>query len=200
MPDLKPGLRSLGVPDPYLPRVQRPSLDQLASVMATLPVPPVLPTHAGAVVAVVGAGKNLARTVDLVATELSLGERDVLRYGESPGLDRQIARRRASGRTSVVAIHAGPGLSLQPDLCALLERAAPDLVLAAVGAECKRVDVAHWIGELPTVDALALWDLSATRTPAELLGVLPISFVDGEASSSFAWTLVLAHRAMECRQ
>ena len=48
-----------------------------------------------------------------------------------------------------------------------------------------------------TVDALALWDLSGTRTPGELLGVLPIAFVDGEASSSLGWTLALARRAMD---
>ena len=41
-------------------------------------------------------------------------------------------------------------------------------------------------GELPSVDALALWDLSGTRTPAELLGVLPIAFVDGEPGSPWA--------------
>ena len=79
----------------------------------------------------------------------------------------------------------------------LLEQAVPDYVLAAVGAGCKRVDVEHWIGELLRVDALALWGLSGTRTPAELLGLLPIAFVDGEPSSSLGWTLSLAARAME---
>jgi hypothetical protein len=58
------------------------------------------------------------------------------------------------------------------------------------------VDVEHWVGEVPAVDALALWDLSGTRTPAELLGVLPIAFVDGEPASTLAWTLLLAGRAM----
>ena len=49
------------------------------------------------------------------------------------------------------------------------------------------------------VDALALWDLSGTRTPAELLGVLPIAFVDGEAGSALGWTLFLAGRAVGWR-
>ncbi len=111
-------------------------------------------------------------------------------------LGRQIARRRAGDRTSLLAVAAAPGAPLGGDLRGLLEQAAPDYVLAAVGAHCKRVDVEHWVGELPTVDALALWDLSETRTPAELLGVLPIAFVDGEPSSSLAWTLLLARRAM----
>ena len=196
----------------YLPRGQRPSLDQLATVMGTLPVSPALPSRTGAVVAVVASEPNLDRTVDLLTAELLLAQRDVLRFGGSPGatrlrsadltsaegarLGRQIARRRAGDRTSLLAVAAAPGAPLGGDLRGLLEQAAPDYVLAAVGAHCKRVDVEHWVGELPTVDAMALWDLSGTRTPAELLGVLPIAFVDGEPSSSLAWTLLLAHRAM----
>jgi hypothetical protein len=181
--------------------------------MATLPVPPALPIRTGAVVAVVGSDRNLDRTVDLVTAELSLGQRDVLRFAGSPGdapvrpaevtsaegqrLGRQIARRRAGGRTSVVAVQAGPGMPLGREDRGLVEQAAPDYVLAAVDAACKRVDVEHWIGELLRVDALALWDLSGTRTPAELLGVIPIAFVDGEPSSSLGWTLALAGRAMD---
>jgi hypothetical protein len=194
MPDLRSGLRSVGVPNSYLPRGPRPSLDQLADVMGTLPVPRALPTRSGAVVAVVGSEANLDRTVDLLTAELSLAQRDVLRSGGSPG--RQIARRRASGRTSLLAVDAGPGVPFGSDVRGLLQQVAPDYVLAAVDAHCKRADVEHWVGELPAVDALALWDLSGTRTPAELLGVLPIAFVDGEPSSPLAWTLILARRAM----
>ena len=132
IPDLRPGLRSLGVPDSYLPRGQRPSLDQLAAVMGTLPVSPALPTRTGAVVAVVASEPNLDRTVDLLTAELSLGQRDVLRFGGSPGaarlrsadltsaegarLGRQIARRRASGRTSLLAVDAAPGVPLGRDV------------------------------------------------------------------------------------
>jgi hypothetical protein len=213
IPDLRPGLRSLGVPDIYVPRGQRPSLDQLASAMGTLPVAPALPTRSGAVVAVIASDRDLERTVDLVSAELSLGQRDVLRSVASPGADlvgpadvpsaeverlgRRIARRRACGRTSLLALQAEPGTPLGRDLCRLLDQATPDYVLAAVGAACKRVDVEHLIGELLRVDALTLWDLSRTRTPAELLGLLPIAFVDGEPSSSLGWTLTLAGRATE---
>jgi hypothetical protein len=212
IPDLRPGLRSLGVPASYVPRGQRPSLDQLASVMATLPESPVLPTHAGAVVAVVGSDRNLDRTVDLVAVKLSLGQRDVLRFGGSPGTDlgrpadasdeglrlgRQIARRKACGRTSLVAVQAEPGMPLGPEVRGVLDQVAPDYVLAAVDAARKRADVEYWIGELLIVDALAVWDLSDTRTPAELLDVLPIAFVEGEPSSPLRWTLALASRAMD---
>jgi hypothetical protein len=216
LPDLKPGLRSLGVPGSFLPPGRRPSLDLLAEVMATLPHPAALPTGKGAVVAVVGAGDDLARTIDLVRSELNLGLRDVLQFGQIPGapsegardvariggtrLDRQIARRRANGRRSVVVVHAAPGRSVDRETRGCLEYAAPDYVLAAVSAGCKRVDVKHWIGELPAVDALALWDLSGTRTPAELLGAAPIAFVDGQAGSALGWTLLLAGRAVGWRQ
>ena len=216
LPDLNAGLRSLGVPSSYLPPGRCPSLDLLAEVMGTLPVPAALPTGMGAVVAVVGAGDHLSRTVDLLMSELSLGRRDVLYCGPSsdapregagnvvaaggPRLGRQIARRRASGRRSVVAVRAVPGRLLERETSESLELVAPDYVLAAVGAGCKRADVEHWMGELPTVDAVALWELAGTRTPAELLGVRPIAFVDGEAGSPLGWTLFLAGRAVGCRQ
>ena len=119
--------------------------------MGTLPVPPALPTRTGAVVAVVGSEPNLDRTVDLVTAELSLGQRDVLRFGGSPGaarlrsadltsaegarLGRQIARRRASGRTSLLAVACrDPVRRCGREIRGLLEQAAPDYVLAAVGA------------------------------------------------------------------
>jgi hypothetical protein len=208
-PDLKSGLRSLGVPDAYLPPGRRPSLDLLADVMATLPAPGPLPTGRGAVVAVVGAGEDLARTVDLVTSELALGQRDVLQSSETDTgtsaaagrrLERDMARRRADGRRSVLAVPAAPGRPLPTETRARLEHAAPDYVLVAVSAGTKRADVEHLIGELPTVDALAVWDLSATRTPAELLGVLPIALVDGEAGSPLGWTLFLAGRAVGWRR
>jgi hypothetical protein len=213
IPDLRPGLRGLGVPDSFVPRGQRPSLDQLASVMGRLPVPPALPTRSDAVVAVIGSDRDLDRTVDLVRAQLSLGQRDVSRFvgssvadlvgpadvtsAESRRLGRQIARRRSSGRPSLLALQAGPGMPLGRELRGLLDQATPDYVLAAVGAACKRVDVEHLIGELPRLDALALWDLSGTRTPAELLGVHPIAFVEGEPSSPLGWTLTLAGRVLD---
>jgi hypothetical protein len=96
----------------------------------------------------------------------------------------------------VVALAAAPGRSLPTETRACLEDAAPDYVLVAAAAGCKRADVEYLIGELPNVDALALWDLAGTRTPAELLGVQPIAFVDGEAGSPLRWTLLLAGRAV----
>ena len=211
-PDLRRALRRLGVPTSYLPTGPRPSLDQVADVLGTLPRPPALPTRTGGVVAVVGSDEHLDRTVALVATALSLAPRDVLEFrpsprpaphgtpdaraAEGPRLLRQIGRRRASGRTSLLAVPARPGTPLPGEALGFLAQAAPDYVLAAVGAQCKRVDVEHWVGELATVDALALWDLSGTRTPGELLGARPIAFLDGEASSPLGWTLALVRRAM----
>jgi hypothetical protein len=202
IPDLGPGLRSLGLPRSYRPQGRRPSLDALAAVVATLPVPPALPSHPGAVVAVVGGGEDLARAVGLVNSELALASRDVLRFdgGASDArLHRQLARRRASGNVAVVAVESGPGLPLRGEGLRHLQDVTPDYVLAAVSAQYKRVDVEQWIGELPTVDAIALWDLCGTRTPAELLGVCPIAFVDGEATSTLGWTLLLAGRAVAPR-
>jgi hypothetical protein len=199
LPDLRSGLLALGLDDDYLPRGQRPSLDALARALARVPVPPPLPSGTGSVVAVVGSRPYLDRTIDLVATELSLDRRAVLWPDDDARLDRLVARRRASGRASLVAMEGGPGLLSGPP-AAQLQRVAPDYVLAAVGAQGKRDDVVHWVGRLATVDALALWDLDATCTPAELLGMVPLAFVDGEPSSALAWTLILARRATARRR
>lgn len=199
LPDLRAPLLALGLADAYVPRGQRPSLDALARAMARLPVAPPLPAADGAVVAVIGSSPHLDLTIDLVATELSLGPRDVLRLDDGSRLRRQIARRRSSGRASLVAVDAGPGApSERPSM--LLEQSAPDYVVAAVGARCKRVDVEDWVRDLVSVDAVALWDLAVTRTPAELLGALPIAYVDGEPSSPLGWTLLLAGRAKNRRR
>jgi hypothetical protein len=168
-----------------------------------LPEPPTLPTLAGAVVAIVGSDRNLEQTVDLVTAEIALSQRDVLQFNgmhtEGSRLGRRIARRRAGSRSSLLALQAGPGRPPGRDVQAFLEQSAPDYVLAAVDAACKRADVEHWIADLPRVDALALWDLSGTRTPAELLGLLPIAFVDGQPSSPLGWTIALAGRAIDRR-
>jgi hypothetical protein len=116
---------------------------------------------------------------------------------EGARLAREVARRRESGHGSVLAIPAAPGMPPAGGAQQLLEEVAPDYVLAAVGAHSKRLDVEHLIGALPRVDALALWGLVGTRTPGELLGLLPIAFVDGEVSSALGWTLRLAGLAME---
>jgi hypothetical protein len=154
--------------------------------------------------------------VALICTELALGPRDVLRLDGCAGasgeecadraeaadarLSRQLDRRRAQGSSVVVAVEAGPGVPMDDEVRELLDRAAPDYVLAAVSAGCKRVDVEHWLGDLPAADALALWELGRTRTPAELLGVRPVAFMDGEPSSTLGWTLLLAGLAAAPRR
>jgi hypothetical protein len=176
--------------------------------MATLPLPPPLPAAGGTVVAVIGTGPDLARTVDLVTKDLSLGRRDVLYFGEGPGssahptnaegvrFGRQVARRRSNGSTSLVVVDVESGTTSSADVQTLLELVASDYVLAAVGAGCKRADVEHRLGKPLSVDAVALWDLARTRTPGELLGLRPIAFIDGEATSPVGWTLALAGRAL----
>ena len=95
-------------------------------------------------------------------------------------------------------MQAAPGHQLRPETWELLDEATPDYVRPAVGAHCKRVDVEHWINGPVPVNALALWDLSGTRTPAQLLGLVPIAFADGRHRCSFSSrTLLLAARAME---
>jgi len=211
IPDLRARLRAIGVPDAYLPRGQRPSIDSLARAMGTLPCAPPLTTREGAVVVVVGPPALADRTADVLVCALGLGRREIVRCAEgTDGTDGhgtaragaaakvsaavRVARRSATGRTSVVTVPTttGPGdWPIPADVIACLR---PDYVLAAVEASAKRADVVHWLDGLGTVDALALWDLDGTRTPGGLLGAAPIAYADGTPCSAISWTMALLAR------
>lgn len=199
LPDLRPALTALGLQESCLPRGKQPSLDALVRAIGRVPAAPALPTTAGAVVAIVGPHPYLQRTIDLVVSELTLDRRDVLwTRQDTRGHARQVARRSAAGRTTIVAAEGEPGQS-SAALATPLTQIVPDYVLVAVAATAKREDVEHWVDDLEPVDALALWDVDRTRTPAELIGAIPIAFVDGERCSPLAWTVRLVARAMQGR-
>ncbi len=79
IPDLRARLSALGVPDAYLPPVERPTLDALACALGTLPSVPALATGAGEIVVVVGEEGPVERTAALLLGALRLGRRDVVR-------------------------------------------------------------------------------------------------------------------------
>ncbi len=108
-----------------------------------------------------------------------------------------VTRRRSAGRSSLVTVESDPGLPIRSTTLAFIESLQPDYVLGAVSASMKRQDVEQWRDHLPSMDALAVWGVDSTYSPAELLGAAPITFVDGERSSAMGWTLTLLGRAME---
>jgi len=220
VPDLFERLQALGVPEAHLPDPERVTLDAVARSMGGLPEAPPLPTAPGSVVAVVGTAAAVARTTRMLAgaapfrhgprpdparrvwspEDLTGPDRpldDVLQEGDPLEVAGRVARRRLDGRPSVVAVEVVPGHPMRSHDRTVIASVQPDYVLGAIDASAKRADVAQWRDDLGSVDALALWGLDGTVSPAELLGVLPIAFVDGVPGTPVAWTLHLLHRAAE---
>ena len=221
IPNLHTRLRALGVPDTYLPRGERPTLDALASAMGTLPSAPALEARAGAIVLVVGTPSLVEQTAALLAGELGLGRRDVVRCdlqgdvgdgnGNVNGNDGdgdagraraakvsaavRVAKRRANGLIALVALTTTSADAQDAAAAAdVVDCLRPHTVLAAVDASVKRADVECWLHELGPVDALAVWGLDATRTPGELLGAAPIAYADGTTCTAITWTATLLAR------
>jgi hypothetical protein len=220
IPDLFVRLQSLGVPEVLLPERDRTTLDEVARTLDGLPVAPPLPTAPGTVVALVGTAAALDRTARLLigAAPFRHGLRpdpstrpwvpedrigpdgpldDVLQQGDPLEVAGWVARRRLDGRPSLVTVEIVPGHPLRPHDRAVIASVQPDYVLGAVEASVKRADIVRWRDDLGVVDALALWGLDGTVSPAELLGVLPIAFVDGVPGTPLAWTLSLLQRAAD---
>lgn len=220
-PDLAHCLRQLGVPDDYLPYEEHPTVDGLVRSLDRLPQPPALPTRAGSVVVVVGQDVLVDRTIRMLLGEpvFNHGGREsagriwqteddhtpddlvgrLHQTGDALHLARRVARRREEGRTSLLTVDSAPGLGVRSITNSLIDSVDPDYVIGAVSASSKRVDVERWVRELDVVDVLALWGTDSTFSPAELFGVLPIAFVEGEQTTSMAWMLSLLGRAMEIR-
>ncbi len=220
IPDLFERLRNLGVPERHLPRGNRPTLDALVRSLSRLPAAAPLPTELGSVVAVVGTPGPIDRTVRLLLGDSPFrhGARrdparpvwdggakppvddllgDVLQTGEPVEVAGRVAMRRLAGHLSLVPIEAPPGAVLRPRERTVLESIQADYVLGAVSAGTKRADLEQWSRDLGIIHAVALWGIDSTVSPADLLGALPIAFVDGEASSPMGWTVTLLSRAME---
>lgn len=206
-----------------MPRAATATLDALLQSMDRLPVAPPLPTRGGTVVVVVGTRRPVDRTVRLLLGDSpylhgprrASGQRvwsvddpassddaddppgGLLQTGDDLLTVQQVARRRSAGRSSLVTVESDPGLPIRSTTLAFIESLRPDYVLGAVSASMKRQDIEQWRAHLPSMDALALWGVDSTYSPAELLGAVPITFVDGERSSAMGWTVTLLGRAME---
>jgi hypothetical protein len=78
-----------------------------------------------------------------------------------------------------------------------LEQVKPDYVLGAVPATAKRADVERWAAQVGHLQALALSRLAHTASPGELMGLLPITSLDGEEASPLRWVLTLLRATVE---
>ncbi|HUZ41993.1 MAG TPA: hypothetical protein VMU68_11465 [Acidimicrobiales bacterium] len=198
------GLRSrlvdLGVPDAYLPEESEGTLDGLARLLSTMPIPQLLPPAEGSIIVVVGSrwealtvGQHVVAILGLDASSLVVAERT------SAGRQR-VARRRSMKKATVLVVEAALGSRDLSDAATWVERLAPEYVLGAVAATAKRSDVARWRAQLGRIDSLALSRLAHTTTVGELMDGLPILLLDGARASTLRWLIVLLQSMADYEQ
>ena len=189
--DLRGRLADIGVPRQFLPDEDRSTLDGLAGALARLPTADPVPSAGGSVIVVVGARREAHATARSVSSQLGLDAADLLEADPNDVSRHKVARRRASNKVTVVVLEASPRSRSLPLVAGWIEKVKPDQVLGAVPASTKCADVAHWHAQIGRVDALALSRLSGTMTPGELMGELPIAYLEGRPASILRWALLL---------
>jgi hypothetical protein len=194
---LRHSLAGIGVPVSYRPKEPEATLDGLARALATLPVAPAVPTDGGSVLVVVGAVRDAQAAAQALLAQLDLPSSDLLTVDRTDAGRQKVSRRRSSNKVTVLVVEASLRARDLAAAASWIEQVKPDYVLGAVAATAKRSDVEHWRARVGRLDALALSRLANTASPGELMGLLPIAFLDGEEASTLRWVLTLLRTKLE---
>jgi hypothetical protein len=188
---LDDSLVRFGVPARFRPKANGATLDDLARALQALPQPDPLPRLGGSVIVVVGGGRDARVAARAVVATLGLADSDLMGAERTDAGRQRVARRRSSNKVTVLVVEATVRSRGLTAVASWIDKVRPDYVIGAVPAATKRSDVASWRAQLGHVDALALSRLSDTATPGELMGLLPISLLDGEEASTLRWVVTL---------
>ena len=227
---VQPGLAALGLPDGLLPEDTVLScLDSLSmsedaqtyvevaltSALQQLPDAPVPPDRPGSLLVMVG---DLDRALECAAAlayregidleTIVVASQARHRRGvaarhlvSSPEEAADLAERsRRLPHPLVVAMHAP--VSAEPDRWAtrMLAALAPTAVWGVAPATHKSEDLAAWAEGLGGLDALAVEDLSATTSPADVLAAgIPVASLDGRHATPALWAALIAARLLLAR-
>jgi hypothetical protein len=204
-------LRHLGVPDGLLPDPAALSLPKeferalrIGSSYLELPSAP------GDVIAVVGDIAGAWDTAELISAHLGLPGDCVVVAGRQrtsrawlPNMvssEAVAARQRMSwARATMPTVVAVDYPTVSPDDLAarLLAALRPTATLAVVSAATKPADISDFVQNVTPMDALAVTDTVATRTPAAVLELgVPIALVDGLPATPEVWSCLLLGRVM----
>jgi hypothetical protein len=197
---LHESLVRIGVPAAYRPHASEATLDGLARSLDTLPAAPAVPTEGGSVIVVVGAGRDAQSAARAVQETSGLESSALLTVDRTDAGRQRVARRRSSNKVTVLVVEAALRSRQLVAVASWLEQVKPDYVVGAVPATAKRADVAHWRAQVGPMDALALSRLGDTAAPGELMGLLPIAFLDGAEASTLRWVLTLLRTQLERAQ
>ncbi|MGA2307028.1 MAG: hypothetical protein ABSH29_22980 [Acidimicrobiales bacterium] len=194
---LNDSLARIGVPRAFRPNRAEATLDGLAVALAMLPAAPKLPTEGGSVIVVVGAGRDAQAAARALLARLGLEASDLLTVDRTDAGRQRVTRRRSSNKVTVLVVDASLRSRSLTAVAPWIEQVKPDHVIGAVPATAKRSDVEHWRAQVGHVDALAVSRLGDTSSPGELMGLLPIAFLDGEEASTLRWVLTLLRAKLE---
>jgi hypothetical protein len=175
-----------------------------------LPAAPELPTGAGEVLFVVGAGVETLRAARSLAASLCLDPERVqwATPGDLAGLapassrmstiDAAIARRQDAanaGTVTIVAVHA-PMRADAYWMKQMLAIWSPVAVWAVVEATRKPEDVEPWLDAMARVDALIVQDTDLSADPAAVLHrvAAPVAVLDGIRATPHRWASLLCER------
>jgi hypothetical protein len=188
---LHEALGDLGVPVGFRPLEATSGLDGLARALAALPQPDPLPGLGGAVIVVVGGARDARVAAGAIIATLGLAPSDLM-VAERTDIGRQrVARRRSANKVTVLVVEATVRSRSLAAAASWIEKVRPDYVVGAVPATTKRSDVESWQAQVGQLHALALSRLAETASPGDLMGLLPIAFLDGAPASTLRWMVTL---------
>lgn len=184
-------LASAGMPLELRPSEAELTLDGLVRSLAKLPAPKPVPTAEGSVIVVVGGRRDAHTASSRLLAHLGLEMSDLVNVEQTDAGRQRVSRRRSSKKVTVVVVEAPHASHHLNEAAKWIERLKPDYVLGAMSAAVKRSDVMYWRAQLGRIDALSLLSLTNTTTPGELMGEVPIAFLDGSPASTLRWVLLL---------
>ncbi len=194
---LTESLVGIGVPSQYQPRASDATLDGLFRSLRKLPEARPIPIAPGSVIVVVGEHQEADAAARQVAATLGLDSSEAIAVEPSDSGRLQILLRQCAKKVTVLVVDAPLRSRCLKEVASWVEKLKPDYVLGSVSATNKRSDVDRWQRQLGCIDALAVSSLSDTAAPGELLGVLPIGYIDGLPASALRWVFVLIGSILE---
>lgn len=194
---LREGLARIGLAAAYHPPEPEASLDGLFRSLAVLPTPRAIPSAGGSTIIVVGESDDAREAARGVVKTLGLESCEPLALERSDSGRLQVVFRQCAKKVSVVVVEAPVRSRALAEAVDWIEQLRPDYVLGAVPATAKRSDIIRWCDRIGHVDSLAVSSLSDTATPGEVLGEIPIAYIDGAPATTLRWVNVLLGALLE---
>lgn len=186
---LSASLAQLGVPSEYLPDGQ--TLDYLVRSLSALPTVAPKTKADGSLLIVVGPRRDALATAHHLVTHLGLDDADLIVGERNSSVRQRVARRRSAKKMTVLVVEASLKSHELDQVATWIEKLKPEYVLAAVPSTVTRTDFDRWHDHIGWIEALALTRLSDRNALYELMGALPVAFLDGAPATTLRWVSVL---------